>query len=846
MELTYFETVAMLRTTKMSWIETMKKAKAGLVLMGLILCAWTSLAQGGIEVDGTVRNKDTNQKLGGVTVEVLQNGGRYDAVRTNSSGKYNLSLDHGSDYVLVFTLDDLSERRVEVNTSTIPDEFRERPFYLTVEMSLFNVPPGMDPDLLEQPIGKVAFDPRKEELAWDLNYTRRMQDRINAALEDAEGASASADASDNKEYEEHMRKADVEFGRGRWAQSINWLERALQEVPRDARAEAMIEEATENLARAEEEAASAAEFSRLMREGQIKMKRKDWVGARAAIESAAELRPNDPEPIELLAEIEAELGGDTDEEVVDNSAADDAAAEAAAAEAEAREMASRQKDYDRLVARADKSFGKQNYAEAKGYYEQAALVLPNETYPYDRIAEADERIVDLTRPEADAAPARESEPLDGLDREYEDHVREGDQAFDAQDWPAAQVAYEAALALKPEERYPKNRLRRLEKLMDGAPVEAELEVDTEALLEEDAAEAARSEAESDQLAEEQAALLEAEREAAEAEEAQRRAKAQAASDAGRDRSQNYLLALQSYTEDDAEAYYRNALEAEKRARAQAVELIAERTEEQTRLWTGNHHARRGSEWMDIQARTADQAEQEYDASLVRNDRMARLELRVEAQAEQDIDVQERANALRRDRYITIEEDTRDQRRKLFDRTERYDTFADSLDRILEAYSDFNRDVRRASVDARIMRYEEVQREARDHQKVGQGADARRLDNLLDVREVERTDNQAKRAAAGEAELRSASAVRDARGKYSGAPLTSEDYRDVKAKEGIREGVEERSYEEGNALIIERTVRVDNEVHVYRKTIAKHGVYYFKNNQSITKDIWILETFQIAD
>ena len=89
-------------------------------------------------------------------------------------------------------------------------------------------------------------------------------------------------------------------------------------------------------------------------------------------------------------------------------------------------------------------------------------------------------------------------------------------------------------------------------------------------------------------------------------------------------------------------------------------------------------------------------------------------------------------------------------------------------------------------------------------------------------------------------------MRDARGKYSGAPLTSEDYRDVKAKEGIREGVEERSYEEGNALIIERTVRVDNEVHVYRKTIAKHGVYYFKNNQSITKDIWILETFQIAD
>ena len=79
-----------------------------------------------------------------------------------------------------------------------------------------------------------------------------------------------------------------------------------------------------------------------------------------------------------------------------------------------------------------------------------------------------------------------------------------------------------------------------------------------------------------------------------------------------------------------------------------------------------------------------------------------------------------------------------------------------------------------------------------------------------------------------------------------APTAAEDYREVPAKEGIRQGVEERSYEEGNALIIERTVRVENEVNVYRKTVAKHGVYYFKNNRSITQDIWVLETFEIAD
>jgi hypothetical protein len=183
---------------------------------------------------------------------------------------------------------------------------------------------------------------------------------------------------------------------------------------------------------------------------------------------------------------------------------------------------------------------------------------------------------------------------------------------------------------------------------------------------------------------------------------------------------------------------------------------------------------------------------------------------------------------------------------LLDRTKRYDTFVDSLDRLLRAYEDFNRDVRQASVDARMMNYEAVQRKVRTHDRVGEGEEARRIDNWIEIKDTQRTDDQAKRAAAGEAQLRSATARRKVNDLYSGEPLEADDYKEVKAKEGIRKGVEERSYEEGNALIVERTVRVGNEVNVYRKTVAKHGVYYFKNNQSITKDIWILETFEISD
>ena len=825
-----------------------------LCLVYLGLCGASASGQGSIEVDGTVRDKNTNQKLPGVKVAVLQQGQSYDAVQTLANGKYTLSLDHGSDYELVFTFGDLSVRRVEVNTSTIPEEFRERPFFLNVEMSLFEVPLGFDPSLLEEPIGKVSFDASKEKLDWDLDYTRSIQARIEAALEGDADAGPSESASNgpatNKDYEEHMRKAEVEFGRERWEQSINWLERALSEVPGNARAESMMEEAAEKQAEAEEEAVLSAEYERLLREGKIKLKRKDWDGARSALEGASEMRPSEEEPRELLAEIPS---SDPEDEVTEEEVASEPSAEAAndrreeAKKAEAaKEMATRQKEYDRLISRADKGFGKQNYAEAKSLYLEAANLLPQEQYPVDRAAECEARIVDITQVDAESDPEEKNGEASELDRQYEDKVREADTAFDAEDWPSAKAAYETAQEMKPMERYPKNRLRRLTALMDDVELEGEFDVDTDAMLQAEESAAALAAEEAALLAEEQAALLAAERDAAATEDARRREQAKANSASNRDRSSNYILALQRASEDDAEAYYRNALDSEIRARAQSVELVAERAQEQNALWSGNSHARRGSQWMDIQERTAIQAEEQYDASLIRNDRIAEVELRVEAQQEVQVDQVTRADALRRDRFITIGRKANENREKLFDRTKRYATFVDSLDRLLSTYADFNRDVRLASVDSRMMNYESVQRTARSHDRLGEGEEVRRIDNWIEIKETQRSDDQAKQAALGEAQLRSATARRKANDRYRGAPLGAEDYNEVKAKEGIRKGVEERSYEEGNALIIERTVRVGNEVNTYRKTVAKHGVYYFKNNQSITKDIWILETFEISD
>ena len=97
---------------RMNGIKPTLRLERWLGVLCFSLFASTAFSQGSIEVDGTVRDKDSNQKLAGVEVSVLQNGQSYDAVRSLSNGKYTLSLDHGADYVLTFTYGDLSVRNV--------------------------------------------------------------------------------------------------------------------------------------------------------------------------------------------------------------------------------------------------------------------------------------------------------------------------------------------------------------------------------------------------------------------------------------------------------------------------------------------------------------------------------------------------------------------------------------------------------------------------------------------------------------------------------------------------------------------------------------------------------------
>ncbi|NNE54820.1 MAG: hypothetical protein HKN32_02275, partial [Flavobacteriales bacterium] len=76
----------------------------------------------------------------------------------------------------------------------------------------------------------------------------------------------------------------------------------------------------------------------------------------------------------------------------------------------------------------------------------------------------------------------------------------------------------------------------------------------------------------------------------------------------------------------------------------------------------------------------------------------------------------------------------------------------------------------------------------------------------------------------------------------------DDYILPEGAEDLPEGISENSYQlnEGRMTVIERTVKIGNRVQHYRKVISKTGTYYFKNDRSITEQIWKSETQNIGD
>jgi len=105
--------------------------------------------------------------------------------------------------------------------------------------------------------------------------------------------------------------------------------------------------------------------------------------------------------------------------------------------------------YDVAVAGADKLFQEKQYDKARQEYENASKVLPGDTYAKNKINEIIKIQVDLQVKEESFARS----------------IAAGDKFFTAKSYAAALAEYKNAATLKPTEKYPQDRIKELTTLL---------------------------------------------------------------------------------------------------------------------------------------------------------------------------------------------------------------------------------------------------------------------------------------------------------------------------------------------------------------------------------------------
>jgi len=389
----------------------------------------------------------------------------------------------------------------------------------------------------------IAKYEEASELKPDESYPKDQIAEANRILEEQ-----AANLAKQEEFNKLITEAEAFVADEKFEQGISKFEEALLVIPGNQEAERKLEEARVALNRLQEIAALKEEFDDLISQADALFTAGEYQSSIEKYDAASKLISEDPYPQEQIAKAEKKLAeiaereerkAEFDELVSQGDAAlnetnypeaiskftaaleifsDDAQVkskldEAKSLQAEFAAAKEKQANYIALIAEADELYKNESYTDARSKYEAAKSVLPDETYPIDRIAKIDQKLAALAKEkevqktytaamdagrkavesekfssaiasfeealtaipgDADAETALdEARELQNaflqnqeIEEQYQSLLATADESMANEKFEAARADYQAALEIKSEEEYPKNQLELIEKTIE--------------------------------------------------------------------------------------------------------------------------------------------------------------------------------------------------------------------------------------------------------------------------------------------------------------------------------------------------------------------------------------------
>ncbi len=297
-------------------------------------------------------------------------------------------------------------------------------------------------------------------VAEDAFATKRIEeiDRILNELADAEAELRRI----QQEYMSAITQGDEAYQLERYPGALGFYRQANALKPNEDYPKIRISE-LENLIQAQK---AEEDYRRILLVGDEYFKLKQYNESRAEYMQALRLKPEEDYPAAQIHKIDEILREIERARLIAEQQAAESIAKTAVVPTTSREIITQQGQFDNylwnqmmnayngFLNQADEAFSTEEYNISRFYYQQALSVFPEEIYPKEKIKEI-RTIIN----------ARLS---DRLEREYQQSIDAGDEALAQGNLTIARFHYNKALALKPREKYPRLQVDEIRDRLDQA------------------------------------------------------------------------------------------------------------------------------------------------------------------------------------------------------------------------------------------------------------------------------------------------------------------------------------------------------------------------------------------
>lgn len=239
-------------------------------------------------------------------------------------------------------------------------------------------------------------------------------------------------AAKQSQYNAAIAKADKLFKESKWADAQTSYKEALAIFPTEQYPQSRINEIENKLLAqknaAEQQRVRDAAYAKAVREGDSLLNLKKYQDSKNSFNQALAVKANEAYPKQKIAELD---------KLIDQQKKLDA-------------------KYLNLISYADDQLSSGKYADAKGNYASASQLKPEESYPKEKIAEIDKLLADMK-------VAAEKKAND--DAQYNTFISQADAKYNAQAYAEAKTLYNQASAIKPAETYPKQQITAIDNLL---------------------------------------------------------------------------------------------------------------------------------------------------------------------------------------------------------------------------------------------------------------------------------------------------------------------------------------------------------------------------------------------